>query len=178
MLMRSYMLRWCVVLSVLFLVSACGGSSRTTAPQQAAPADINAFLQDALETAPRLAYDDLVARLGLPARVKTEPMAGPNAASQQDTLRTMIYYGLEVALHEGAAPSRLAHFALTDARYTSPEGLRVGYAESEVLSTLGRPTRREPALLVYEKETPQPCILMVFLEHRTISRMEWRFGRE
>ena len=172
------MLRWCGVLSVLLLVSACGGSSQTTAPQQATTADVNAFVQDALETVPTFGYDDLIARLGPPVRVKAEPMAGANAASRQDTLRTMIYYGLEVAFHEGAAPSRLAHVALTDTRHTSPDGLRVGYAESEVLGALGLPTRREPTLLVYEKETPQPCTLIVFLEHRIISRIEWRFAGE
>lgn len=174
--MRLFMLRWCGVLGVLLLVSACGGSTETTAPQQATTADVNAFLKEALETALAPGYDDLIARLGPPVRVKAEPMAG-TAASQQDTLRTMIYYGLEVVFHEGAAPSRLARLALTDARHTSPEGLRVGYAESEVVSTLGPPTRRESTLLVYEKETPQPCTLMVFLERRAISRMEWRFAQ-
>ena len=168
--MRLFMLRWCGVLSTLLLVSACGGSPETIRPQQATTAEVSAFLQEALETEPVLGYDDLVARLGPPARVKAKPADG------QDSLRTMIYYGMEVALHEGAASSRLVWVAFTGARYTSPEGLRVGYAESEVVNILGLPARREATLLVYEKETPQPCTLMVFLEHRAISRLEWRFS--
>lgn len=175
--MRLFMLRGCGVLSALLFVSACGGSSGTPVPQQATTADVNAFLEDALATVPTLGYEDLVELLGPPVRVKAEPMGPANAASQQDTLRTMIYYGLEVMFHEGATSPRLAMVALTGARHTSPEGLRVGYAESEVLSALGLPTRREPTLLVYEKETPQPCTLMVFLEYQAISRMEWRFDQ-
>ena len=176
--MRLFMLQWCGVVSTLLLVSACGGSSQVAPPQQATAAEVKAFLEDALETTPTLGYDDLVERLGPPVRVRAAPMDEANATSPQDTLRTMIYYGLEVALHESAAPSRLAHVAFPDTRFTSPEGLRVGYAESEVFSILGRPARREPTLLVYEKETPQPCLLMVFLEHRAISRMEWQFTRK
>ena len=170
------MRRWCWVPGAVLLVSACSGSPQTTTSQQATSAEVTAFVQEALEAVPALGYDDLVARLGPPARIRAEPVTGTNATSAQDTLRTLIYYGLEVALHESEAPSRLTQVAFTDARYTSPEGLRVGYAESEVVSLLGLPTRREPTLLVYEKESPQHCVLMVFLEQRAISRMEWRFG--
>jgi len=173
--MRPFIMQGGMVLSGLLLLGACGGSPRVAAPQTAST-DVNAFLQEVLAAEPVLAYDDLVEALGSPVRVKAEPMAGANGALPPDTLRTVSYYGLEVALQEGGSPSRLAHLALTDARYTAPEGLRVGYAESEVLNVLGRPTRREAARLIYEKERPQACVLVVFLERRTISRMEWRFA--
>ena len=169
---RSHILRWCWVLSALVLISACGGSQRA-APEQTASTDgatdVNGFLQEVLTGEQAYAYDDLVTLLGRPVRVKAMPAAGT------DTVRTLVYYGLEVGLHEGASASRLVHLALTGARYTAPEGIRVGYAESQVLSTLGLPTRREPAQLIYEKQSPQRGVLVVFLERRAVSRMEWRF---
>ena len=175
MVMGSFMFRWYSVLCALVLLSACGGSQRV-GPEETASADgstdVNGFLQEVLAGEQAYAYDDLVALLGRPVRVKAMPVAGT------DTVRTLTYYGLEVGLHEGASPSRLVHLALTGARYTAPEGIRVGYAESQVISILGLPTRREPAQLIYEKETPQHGVLIVFLERRTVSRMEWRFDAE
>ncbi len=173
--MGSLTFRWCLVLSALVLLSACGGAQRA-APEDTASADettdVNGFLQEVMAGRQAYAYDDLVALLGRPVRVKTMPVAGT------DTVRTLIYYGLEVGLHEGASPTRLVHLALTGARYTAPEGIRVGYAESQVISTLGLPARREPAQLIYEKERPQECVMVVFLERRAVSRVEWRFGAE
>ena len=179
MLTRALMLRWSLMLSALVALSACGGSQRVapeqTTPEQAVSIDVNGFIQEVLAGAQAYAYDDVVSMLGRPARVKAMPLAGPSGSAPPDTVRTLIYYGLEVGLREGAASSRLVHLALTDARYTSPEGVRVGYAESQVLSTLGLPTRRAPAQLIYEKESPQHGVLLIYLERRAVSRMEWRF---
>lgn len=158
----------------LLVVSACGGS-RSATSSMASTSDVNTFLQRVLETTPRLTYDDLVAQLGVPVREQAEAIDRPGAV-QQDSLRTLIYYGLEVMLDERT--SQLTRLALTGPRFTSPEGLRVGYAESQILSTLGRPTRQETTFLVYEKERPRPCVLMVILERDTVSRMEWRFTDE
>jgi len=172
---RSIRILWpgCL-LAALLLVSACGGSRRTVS-STVSTSDVNAFLQRVLETSPLLTYDDLIAQMGTPVREQAQAIDRPGAA-QQDSLRTLIYYGLELMLDERT--SRLARFALTGPRFTSPEGLRVGYAESQVLSTLGRPTRQENTLLVYEKESPRPCVLMVLLERDAVSRMEWRFTDE
>ena len=164
--------RVCCVFGTLLLANACGGSGGTVGPSSAL-VDVKVFLQETLQAPPYLSYEELVTKLGPPVRVKAEPLAG--AAS--DTLRTVIYHGLELVLQEGAASSsRLAHLALTDARHTSPEGLRVGYAESQVLSTLGLPVRQEPAQLIYENKTPQPFTLVVLLEQRAVSRLEWHFA--
>lgn len=168
---RFALLILCCVLSAL-LQSACGGTQPAAAPEvRASTTDVNAFLQEAL-AGPALTYDELVTRLGSPVRVEAAPAALAGGAASGDTMRTVIYYGLEVGLHE-ASSSRLAHFALTDARYTSPEGLRVGYAESQVVSALGLPTRREPARLIYEQEGAGRYVLVVFLERRAVSRLEW-----
>ena len=180
MLTRPTQPRWRCLLGALLLLSACSGSEQVAVQRPVTPAEVNAFLEEVLDTAPALSYSDLVERLGPPIRVKVEPAAPPNAATPPDTLRTLIYLGLELTITESATspaspPTRVA---LTDARYTSPEGLRVGYAESQVLRTLGLPTQREPARLIYEKAGPQHCVLVVFLERRSVSRMEWRFNGE
>ena len=175
MLKGALKFRWYSLLCALVLVSACGGAQRAGPEEAAAPdgtTDVNGFLQEVLGSEQTYTYDDIVALLGPPVRVRAMPVAG------SDTVRTLIYYGLEVGLHEGASATRLVHLALTGARYTAPEGLRVGYAESQVISTLGLPTRRKPAQLIYEKKTPRLCILVVFLERRAVSRMEWQFDAE
>lgn len=167
---RHLIFYMCFVLSTLFLASACGGSAGTI-ESSATSQDVNTFLQELINKPPLLSYEELVGQLGPPVRVRTEVVPGQTT----DTLRTVFYYGLELALHEGTAPARLTHLALTDARYTSPEGLRVGYAESQILSTLGLPARREAARLTYENERPQPFTLVVLLERHAVSRLEWHF---
>ena len=165
--------RLLVVLSTLALLSACSGANPEAVPQQASSADVNVFLRDVLAVEPVLAYEDLVTRLGPPVRVSAEPVG---ASARPDTLRTLFYHGLEVALREAAtAPSRVAFFALTGARYTSPEGLRVGYAEPQVIQVLGMPPQQESTQWLYEKEDPRSCVLVLFMEQKSISRMEWRF---
>ena len=175
--MRPTQSRWRRLLGALLLLSACSGSQPEAVVQPpVTPAEVNAFLQEMLDGASGLTYTGLVERLGPPVRVKAEPAAS-STASSPDTLRTLIYHGLELTVHEGASPPavRPTRVALTDARYTSPEGLRVGYAESQVITTLGPPMQREPTRLIYEKTDPQHYVLVVFLERRTVSRIEWRF---
>ena len=167
------MLRRGLLLGVLVLVNACSGVQQAAPEQTPTPvtiAEVNRFLETVLAGEQTYAYDDLVALLGPPIRQSATPLAGA------DSVRTLVYYGLEVGLREGALPPRLVHLALTAARYTAPEGLRVGYAERQVLSSLGRPARRAPAQLIYEKARPPGCLLVVFLERRVISRLEWQFA--
>ncbi len=177
-----YVLRPVWVLSGLLLLGACSGSRQGAAEADPAAASASApaptmgvtdFLAAALRGAPDLSYGALVERLGPPVRVKVAAAPG---AGQTDTLRTAIYYGLEVDLHEATAPpaSRLARLALTDARYVAPNGLRVGYAYEHVLRLLGRPTKQTATELFYEQTDPRPHVLVLFLEHRAVSLIEWR----
>lgn len=173
---RQTPFRWLSLLGMLLLMSACSASQpEAMVRPPAPPAAVNAFLQEVLDEAPVLTYDALVERLGPPVRVKAEPAAS-STASPPDTLRTLIYYGLELTIDEGTA--RATRVALTDARYTAPEGLRVGYAESEVITTLGPPMQRKPTQLIYEKTDPQHCLLVISVERRTVSHLEWRFTEE
>lgn len=157
--------RWSGLLSLALLVASCGG------PPAAAPGTrmvsteaVRTLLADALDGTP-LTRGALTDRLGPPLRTRA---AGP------DSLETLVYHGLELMLH-GTAPGGLARMALTDARYTSPEGLRVGYAHDYVRTTLGRPTEQAPARLLYAKPGPPPCTLVVYLEADKVSRLEWLF---
>lgn len=168
--------RYRCLLGALLLLSACSGSrSEAVVERPVTLADVNAFLQEMLDDAPALTYSDLVERLGPPVRVDAHPGPAP-----PDTLRTLLYHGLELTLREGASPpaSRPMRLALTDPRYTSPEGLRVGYAESQVLSTLGLPTERESARFVYAQTDAPRWVLVVFLEHDVVSRLEWSLEEE
>ena len=162
----------------MLMLSACSGAGETTdvASQGPAPTTgaVHAVLQEALGASPGLGQDDLVARIGPPVRERTVATAGDE---DMDSLRTLIYYGLEISYPVGGmeAGRRPTRMALTDARYTSPEGLRVGYAEGQVRKLLGPPLHQELSRWVYEKREPVVHDLIVLLEQHKVSRVEWHF---
>ena len=114
--------------------------------------------------------EDVESVLGEPVRAEVQPAEGA------DSLRTLEYYGLEIGLVETGASSRVAFLALTDARYTAPEGIRVGFAEAQVLQSLGSPKRRVDDRWIYPDTGGRR--LVVFVEARVVYRIEWRFGAE
>lgn len=160
----------------LLWLSACsgGGTAPASSDQPSAtPESVRTVLEDALSANPALAYTDLMARIGPPVRERAVP--APEGTT--DSLRTLIYYGVEFTYPAplSAAATRPVHIALTDARFTSPEGLRVGYAQEQVRKTLGPPSRPDPTEWVYTKSEPVACRLVVFLEQNKVSRVEWQF---
>ena len=117
-----------------------------------------------------LSAEDVESVLGEPKRAEVQPVEGA------DSLRTLEYYGLEIGLTEAGALSRVIFLALTDARYTAPEGIRVGFAAAQVLQSLGSPMRREDDRWIYPDTRGRR--LIVFVDERVVYRIEWRFGAE
>ncbi|HMB94164.1 MAG TPA: hypothetical protein VKP65_25165 [Rhodothermales bacterium] len=170
---RSLLSSLCV-LSLLLVLGACASTSDPspvieTAGPTATIANVAAFLSDVMTQDPSFNRDDLVARLGEPVRAETEPANSAGAAT------TAVYYGLEVGLQEEGNQSSVSWIALTDARHTSPDGLRVGLAQNHILETLGRPTRQTSTRFFYEKTEPRPMTLVITLEQKAASRLEWQF---
>lgn len=157
----------------ILVFGACSGS-QSAGLETEGPATsevVTALMRDALADPAGFSYEALVARLGSPVRTRTG--AGTGAV---DTLRTLVYYGVEFLLHESPGQVVLGAMALTDARYTSPEGLRVGYAQDVIRRELGPPSREDTGRLVYERTDPRPVSLVLLLEDRAVSRIEWVFG--
>ncbi len=135
------------------------------------PEAVTGFLREVFFEAQAVSYEDVLDRFGPPVRRSATPVAGG-----VDSVQTLAYHGMELSLRE--AGSSLAAFALTDARYTSPEGLRVGYAQSYVLEALGRPTRKTSTRYLYEQAGPPARTLIITFELRAVSRLEWQIERE
>ncbi len=117
----------------------------------------------------RTVYQDgeLSAQLGEPFRIVT-------SLSGVDTLNVWRYFGIKIGLSRTRAGGRVRFLALTDARFVAPEGIRVGYAESEVLRLLGLPEYTEPARWVYPSEAGR---LHVYFENSAVGRLEWHIGQ-
>lgn len=176
-MVRTYILRWTAVLGCVALLAgpACSGPNPGAATDRPAPtaAAVQATLDAALAGA-LLQPEAVHERLGLPVRVRSAPAAPP-----ADSAHTLVYHGLEFVFLAGRSVSgpALSRVALTDARYTSPDGLRVGYARDFIRSTLGRPDAEAPGQITYEKAGPPACTLVILLEADKVSRIEWRFAR-
>lgn len=169
------------VLSALLLLGACASSKNSGRETLSlTSAEVNTFIQEVIGEASSVAASDVLERLGPPVQVNAEAVADAARTTAPDTLRTLIYYGLELSLYEpaAAATSSLWRMALTDARYTSPDGLRVGFAESQVYAVLGLPTRQEHSRYHYESTPSRPFDLTLIMERRVVSRIEWHFDVE
>jgi hypothetical protein len=170
---RSFLSPLCV-LSLLFVLGACASATppvvETSSPT-ATTANVSDFLSDVMAKDQPVSQGDLVTRLGEPVRIETEP------GTSSGTMTTAVYYGLEIGLHEQGDRASVSWVALTDARHTSPDGLRVGIAQNYILETLGRPTRQTSTHFFYEKTAPRPMMLVITLEQKAASRLEWQFEK-
>lgn len=135
---------------------------------------VEAVLATAI-AAPFLSEDDLVHRLGEPAAIRTETVANAYDAGQTDTVRHLTYDGLSLSIYEVADTHKsiLYHIELTSGRYLSPEGVRIGQPQQDVLRTLGNPTLRAADHYVYAGSEAHPVDLVVSLSDGRVSQLAW-----
>ena len=158
------------VWSLVGLLGACASAPPVVEEEPvAATASGSDFLADVMAAPKVIRQSELEALLGEPLRVETAP------ANASGTTTKTVYYGLEVGLHEQESMSSVTWVAFTDARHTSPEGLRVGLAENSLLQMLGRPARQTSTQLFYEWTEPRPTTLVITMEQQAAVRLEWQF---
>lgn len=149
---------WCLI--------SCTGAAEIGGDTMAE--GVNAFLDEVVMSGRRsFPAGGLEARLGIPLRTTRKMVA-------DDTLDVQQYYGLEVGVVRTSFGAQVLSVALTGPRYAAPEGLRVGYAEREVLRRLGRPLQMASGTWTYSaREASQ---LLVEFENQAVSRLSWRFA--
>lgn len=145
------------------------------------PSDVvSQLIQTALRADGSVSYRTLVQRLGTPQRVETRPIANQYVRGQIDTVRTLVYPGVEALVYDVTreAKSFLVRLSLSSPRYTTPEGLRVGIQERQVIEKIGPPTRRNSAageLIYQETETPSTSLVVRVQDDRVV-RIDWEFS--
>ena len=154
----AILVAWCLV--------SCTGAAEIGGDTMAG--GVNAFLHEVVMSG-RRSYlaGGLEARLGIPLRTTRTTVA-------DDTVDVQQYYGLEVGVVRTSSGVQVLSVALAGPRYAAPEGLRVGYAEREVLRTLGRPLQMASGAWTYS--TAEATLLLVEFENRAVSRLSWRFA--
>jgi hypothetical protein len=145
------------------------------------PSDVvSQLIQRALQAEGSVSYRMLVRRLGTPQHVDERPIANQYVQGQVDTVRTLVYPGVEALVYDVAREKKsfLVRLSLSSPRYATPEGLRVGLTESRVLEKIGPPTRRNPSdgeLIYQETDTPSTS-LVVRLKADRVVRIDWEFS--
>ncbi len=144
------------------------------------PSDVVAqIIETALETGGSVSYRTLIQRLGAPQSVQSEPIANRYIRDQVDTLRTLVYSGVEVLVYDVTRDAKefLARLSLLDARYATPSGLRVGLSEERVIEKIGPPTRRDESegKLIYQETEATPTSLIVRVRDGRVARIDWEF---
>lgn len=151
-----------------------------TSERSGPPSDaVSQLIQTALKSDGSLSYQSLIQRLGTPQRVETEPVANQYVDGQIDTLRTLVYPGVEALVYDVTNEEKtfLVRFSLSSTQYATPEGLRVGLSKQRALDKLGPPTRGndENGELIYEETEPTPTSMVVKVRNGRIARIDWEF---
>jgi hypothetical protein len=144
------------------------------------PTDVvSRLIQEALQSDGSVSYNALLKRLGAPQDIQTEPVPNQYVQGQVDTLRTLVYPGIEALVYDvtNDAKTFLVRLSLSSTQYTTPEGLRVGFSEQRVIDELGPPTRRDASRgeLIYQETEPTPTSMVVRVENGRIVQIDWEF---
>lgn len=144
------------------------------------PVDVvSRLIRKALRSEGSLSYSTLIQELGPPQRIKKEPVANQYVRGQIDTLRTLVYTGIEALLYDVTDDPKilLVRLSLSSTQYSTPEGLRVGLSEARALDELGPPTRRNESRgeLIYEETESTPIAMVVRIQNGQIVRIDWEF---
>lgn len=150
----------------------------TATPPPRAPA-VAQLIHDALRNDGTITRTALLRRLGPPLRTTIEPVSNPYQSGQTDTVRTLTYPGLRAMLYETTPRVRtfLIRLTLTDERYATPEGLRVGMPPARVRATIGPPTTHDERAgeLVYAERESMPTALILTVRHGRVTEIAWEF---
>ena len=148
----------------------------TPAPTTTAVARL---IEDALRADGNITKAALMRRLGPPDRVTTEPVRNAYALNRTDTVRTLIYRGVEAMLYEATQSGQtfLIRLVLTSRRYRSPEGLRVGMRQVQVINRIGPPSERDAATgeLIYAERASMPTALILTVRRGRVTQIAWEF---
>jgi hypothetical protein len=140
---------------------------------------VSRLIQEALQSDGSVSHSTLVQQLGLPNRIETKPVANQYVRGQVDTLRTLVYGGMEAMIYDVAndPKSFLVRLSLSTARYTTPEGLRVGLTERRALDLLGPPTRRNDTdgELIYQETESTPTTMVLQIRNGRVVKIDWEF---
>jgi hypothetical protein len=154
----------------------------TTEPTREAgpPSDaVSQLIQRALQSDGSVSYDALIDRLGVPRRVQTRPISNQYVDGQVDTLRTLVYTGIEALVYDvtDSPKTFLVRFSISSTQYTTPEGIHVGVSEKRVLDTLGPPTRRDDSTgeLIYQETESKPTAMVVQVRNGRVVAINWEF---
>ncbi|MFB6248067.1 MAG: hypothetical protein ABEL97_05810 [Salinibacter sp.] len=144
------------------------------------PSDIVVqVIQDALRSDGSLSYETLLRRLGAPRAVQTEPVPNQYVQGQVDTLRTLVYTGMEALVYDvtNDAKTFLVRLSLSGTQYTTPEGIHVGLSTERVLEQLGPPTRRNTAQgeWIYQESRATPTSMVVHVRDGRVVQIDWEF---
>ncbi len=144
------------------------------------PADVvSQLIQEALRSEGNVSYERLVRRLGTPETVETEPVANQYVRGQVDTLRTLVYTGIEALVYDVTDETKtfLVRLSLSSTQYATPEGLHVGLSEQRILDELGPPTRRNASQgeLIYQESEPTPTSMVVRVRNGEVVQIDWEF---
>jgi hypothetical protein len=141
---------------------------------------VSQLIQQALRAEGSVSHQTLVRRLGAPQRVETRPIANQYVRGQMDTVRTLIYPGIEALVYDVAHQEKsfLVRLSLSSPQYTTPEGVRVGIVEGDVIEKIGPPTRRNPTEgeLIYQETGTPSTSLVVRVEANRVVRIDWEFS--
>lgn len=168
---------------VSVLVGAFAGCASERSASSAEVARPNVALPTLLENAYQRDDDgslSILDRLGEPQRVTREPVENRHVPGQTDTLRTLVFDGLEMEVYAVTGGKEiLQEVRVTGEGYETAEGLGVGSSRAAVRDVLGTPARTEGATVTYEiasgPDDPTSTQLHIRYDGDRVASMVWSY---
>ena len=149
-----------------------------TAPQASNPlgVDVETLLENAGNRDSETGQLSILDRLNEPKRVSAESRPNRHVPGQIDTLRTLHYDDVQIAVYEVSGGKEiLQSVTVTGPSLIAPRGVEVGAGRPAVVDELGEPDEQDGEEYVYLDDGPMPTRFHIQFEGDTVRRMEWRF---
>lgn len=169
------------LLALVLALAACERPSPPPAPPAAepsAPASAGPGVSVDELLVSREEYQDVVARMGEPREMLTEPIGNVHVEGQQDMLRTYVYDGLRVETYEvQGGPVLVREVRATDPAYRTQDGIGPGATRAAIEAAAGPPVEAAIDGTYYEllafPDDPTPLRVLVVYDGDRAREVVW-----
>ncbi len=178
--MRNRSIQSVVILFSLVVLIGCESKKDKPAAESgnASNPNVNAFLQSGWDFRLGKNIAEIKANLGPPSSEKVEKIKVPPTPGQSEEIHRLSYDGLMVEVDKltgSAARESLIRLVISNDKYKTKLGLKVGSPQEDVKRVLGEPWGVVRGALIYEEDIGG---LTFYIQNSVVQKIQWEWYPE